>query len=159
MKNITLSVAAFLLFTTSAIAQHKDAVLGSTPATTATNTDKFEDFGKFDKSEHNFGNLPEGPQAKTDFEVTNTSKTEPLIISNVQASCGCTVPSWSKEAIAPGKTGIISAIYNTQGRPGNIYKTLTVTTNHGTTVLKLTGNVEKAPISSLPANDASILKH
>jgi hypothetical protein len=109
-----------------------------------------DESAKFDKIEHDFGKVAEGPQATTEFKIKNTSK-EPLTISNVQASCGCTVPSWTKEPIAPGATGIIKAIYNTQGRPGNIYKTLTVTTNKGTKQLVLKGIVEKAPDTSVPA--------
>jgi Protein of unknown function (DUF1573) len=109
-----------------------------------------DESAKFDKVEHDFGKVAEGPQATTEFKVKNISK-EPLTISNVQASCGCTVPSWTKEPIAPGATGIIKAIYNTQGRPGNIYKTLTVTTNKGTKQLVLKGIVEKAPDTSVPA--------
>jgi hypothetical protein len=125
------------------------------PAAPANEIDKFT---KFDKLEHDFGKVPEGPQAITEFKVKNTGN-EPLTISNVQASCGCTVPNWTKEPIAPGASGTIKAIYNTQGRPGNIYKTLTVSTNHGTKVLTLKGNVEKAPDTSVPASGGSMIKN
>jgi hypothetical protein len=113
---------------------------------------------KFVNEEHNFGNVPEGPSVTTDFEFKNIGK-EPIVLSNVQASCGCTTPSWTKEPVMPGKTGKISATYNTQGRPGPIMKTITVTSNVGTKVVKITGNVEKAPESSVPANENSMMRH
>jgi hypothetical protein len=119
---------------------------------TVTPPNEIDKVAKFDKTEHDFGKLVEGPQATTEFKVKNISN-EPLTISNVQASCGCTVPSWTKEPIAPGATGTIKAIYNTQGRPGNFTKTLTVTTSKGTKMLNLKGNVEKAPDTSVPAPD------
>jgi hypothetical protein len=114
-------------------------------------------FISFDKEEHNFGNVPEGPQAITEFKIKNISN-EPITVNNVQASCGCTVPEWTKEPIAPGETGKIKAIYNTQGRPGNISKSLTVTTSKGTKTLSLKGNVEKAPQTSVPASENSMIK-
>ena len=113
---------------------------------------------KFKTEEHSFGNVPEGPSVSYDFEFKNTGK-EPIILSNVQASCGCTTPTWPKEPIAPGKTAKITATYSTQGRPGQINKTITVTSNVGTKVLKISGMVEKAPDASVPANNSTILKH
>lgn len=127
------------------------------PAAVAPVND-IDKYAKFDKLENNFGNLPEGPQATTTFVVTNIGK-EPLTLSNVQASCGCTVPEWSKEAIAPGQTGTIKAIYNTQGRVGPFTKTLTVTTNQGTKQLTLKGVVDAAPTGSTPASEGSMIKH
>jgi hypothetical protein len=96
---------------------------------------------KFEKTEHDFGNVPEGPQATTSFKVKNISK-EPITIDHVQASCGCTVPNWTKEPILPGKTGTIDAVYNTSGRPGVIHKTLDVRTSKGNKTLTIKGNVE-----------------
>lgn len=113
---------------------------------------------KFKTEEHNFGNIPEGPAVSTDFEFTNTGK-EPIVLSGVQASCGCTTPTWTKEPVLPGKTGKVTATYNTQGRPGNFVKTITINSNVGTKVVKITGNVEKAPDASVPANNGSIMKH
>jgi len=113
---------------------------------------------KFKNEEHSFGNVPEGPSVSYDFEFKNTGK-EPIVLSNVQASCGCTTPTWPKEPIAPGKTSKITATFNTQGRPGGFTKTITVTSNVGTKVLKITGTVEKAPDSSVPTNNSSMMKH
>jgi hypothetical protein len=133
-------------------------VTGTPNSQPATNTQNADLSMKFSKEEHNFGTVPEGPAVTTDFEFKNIGK-EPIILSNVQASCGCTTPSWTKEPVLPGKTGKISATYNTQGRPGQVTKTVTVQSNVGSKVLKIVVNVEKAPDSSVPANDNSMMKH
>jgi hypothetical protein len=97
---------------------------------------------KFAKDTHEFGNVEEGVQATHEFEFTNTGKT-PVIISNVSASCGCTTPFWTKEPVAPGKKGKITASYNSSGRPGAFHKTITVTSNAepATQVLTIKGAV------------------
>lgn len=113
---------------------------------------------KFAVEEHDFGVIPEGPAVSFDFEYKNISK-EPIILENVQASCGCTTPNWSKEPVLPKKTSKITATYNTQGRPGPFFKTITIKSNAGTKVVKIKGTVEKAPENSVPANDNSMIKH
>lgn len=79
------------------------------------------------------------------FEFTNTGDA-PLIIKDVKSSCGCTVPSWPKEPIAPGKSGKIEVKYNMT--PGPIRKTITVQSNavnhsDGVVALKIKGDVTK----------------
>jgi len=106
---------------------------------------------KFNEEEHNFGNIPEGPSASTDFEFKNIGKV-PIIFSDVHGSCGCTVPTWPKEPILPGKSGKIQVTYSTQGRQGQINKTVTVTSNIGTKILKISGNVDKSDTPA-PAQD------
>jgi hypothetical protein len=113
---------------------------------------------KFVTEEHNFGTIAEGPAVSYDFEFTNTSK-KPIQLESVRASCGCTTPFWSKEEILPGKSSKITATYNTKGRPGSFYKTITVKSTVGQKVLKIKGNVEKAPSSSVPTNNNSMIKH
>ncbi len=97
---------------------------------------------------HDFGKINEadGP-ATYQFTFTNTGG-EPLILSDVKASCGCTTPSWSKEPVLPGAKGFINVTYNPQGRPGRFDKTITVTSNTDppTQQLKISGEViPKAP--------------
>jgi hypothetical protein len=82
----------------------------------------------FEKENHDFGTIEEGTLAKYDFEFTNTGEA-PLIISNASGSCGCTVPQWPREPIAPGETGIIHVEFNSNGRPGNQTKTVTLNAN------------------------------
>ncbi len=83
---------------------------------------------KFDSETHDFKNVSEGQLAAHEFTFTNTG-TAPVVISNVQASCGCTTPEWTKTPVLPGKTGIVKAVYNSAGRPGQFNKTVTVTSN------------------------------
>ena len=100
---------------------------------------------KFDKMEHNYGNIKQGANGECEFKFTNTGK-EPLIISNCQGSCGCTVPACPKEPILPGKTGSIKVSYDTK-RVGPINKTVMVQSNAktGSVTLQIKGTVEAAP--------------
>ncbi|MFT4521094.1 MAG: hypothetical protein ACI8ZN_000018 [Bacteroidia bacterium] len=104
-----------------------------------------------EKTQHDFGNIKEGTQATVTFKFKNTG-TEPLLLSSVQASCGCTTPKWTKEPIAPGATGEIIAIYNSTNRPGKFTKTITVKYNGegGTEYLTITGFVESKPKEASP---------
>jgi len=96
---------------------------------------------QFSKVEHDFGDIPQGEPVTCEFEFTNTGDAD-LILLTVKASCGCTTPEWPKEPIAPGKTGVIKAVYNAAGL-GTFNKSVTVTTNAGSekTTLRLKGNV------------------
>mgnify|MGYP003343831275 FL=1 len=99
---------------------------------------------KFETTSHSFGNIIEGQIARYDFRFVNTG-TEPLILSNVSASCGCTSPKWPREAIEPGKSAIVTAEYNSQGRPGTFTKSIFVKSNGGDLTLTISGNVVKEP--------------
>ncbi len=83
---------------------------------------------KFEKQTHDFGTIPEGQPAVFEFKFKNTGD-QTVIIANVQPSCGCTTPIWTKEPILPGKNGIVKAVYNSAGRPGAFHKSITVTSN------------------------------
>ncbi len=83
---------------------------------------------EFEHQMHDFGQIMEGQVVSHDFVYTNTGD-QPLVISNVRASCGCTTPYWTKEPVLPGKSGRITASYNSKGRPGNFNKTITITAN------------------------------
>jgi hypothetical protein len=101
---------------------------------------------KMDKLTHDYGNIQQGGNGECEFKFTNNGK-EPLVITNCQGSCGCTVPQCPKEPILPGKSGVIKVKYDTN-RPGGIYKTVTVTSNakSGNVVLTIKGNVEVKPV-------------
>lgn len=99
---------------------------------------------KFENTSHSFGNIIEGQIARYDFKFVNTG-TEPLILSNVSASCGCTTPKWPREAIAPGKSAVITAEYNSQGRPGTFTKSIFAKSNGGDVTITISGNVVKEP--------------
>lgn len=107
----------------------------------------------FEKSTHDFGTVKEeGGPVSVEFKFTNTG-TGPILISDVQPSCGCTTPDWTKTPVAPGKSGIIKAEYNPLNRPGTFAKTLSVTSNGepSTLVLNIKGAV--TPKAKTPADD------
>ncbi|MCB0395162.1 MAG: DUF1573 domain-containing protein [Flavobacteriales bacterium] len=83
---------------------------------------------KFEEESFDFGNVPQHSTNKHTFKFTNTGE-HPLIISNATGSCGCTVPDYPKEPIAPGKTGVINVEYKPGTQKGNQTKTVTVTAN------------------------------
>jgi hypothetical protein len=97
---------------------------------------------KFKEYEHDFGNIAQNSNNKYVYTFTNTGK-EPLIISKAKGSCGCTVPRWPKEPIAPGKTGEIEIIYKPGKQKNKQSKTITITANTEptNTILKVKANV------------------
>ncbi len=110
---------------------------------------------EFAKETHDYGEVKYGGDGKCTFEFTNTG-TENLIISNAKGSCGCTVPSWPKEPLAPGKTASITVKYDTN-RPGAINKSVTITSNAVNTptkVIRIKGNVLPKPTSGAPINNS-----
>ena len=82
----------------------------------------------FPKLEHDFGTINEGEVVEHTFSFTNTGNA-PLIIQDVQASCGCTAPDWSKNPIPVGGTGFVKAKFDSQGKPNINNRTVTVTAN------------------------------
>lgn len=108
---------------------------------------------EFAKEVHDYGNIKNGANGTCYFEFTNTG-TAPLIISNAKGSCGCTVPDWPREPIAPGAKGKITVKYNTKNA-GPINKSVTITSNavnEPTKVLRIKGNVA-APAEGSPVNN------
>lgn len=101
----------------------------------------------FDQDFVDYGDVEFSGNGERVWKFKNTGK-EPLMITNAKGSCGCTVPTYPKEAIMPGKTGEITIKYDTK-RPGPIAKTVTITTNEpegsNTHVIKVKGNVKDAP--------------
>ena len=83
---------------------------------------------EFAEQVHDYGKVKKGGDGNCEFVFTNTGN-EPLILSNVKASCGCTVPTWTKEPIMPGQTGTIKVRYNTNTSPQSFTKTITVSSN------------------------------
>lgn len=96
------------------------------------------------KTNHDFGEIIQGTKAKYVFTFTNNGKTD-LIIANATASCGCTVPNFSKEPVAPGATGSVTVIFDSTGKTGKFSKSITVSTNFGTSILGISGNIKVEP--------------
>lgn len=97
----------------------------------------------FEKLQHNFGTFKEELGVQTvDFNFKNDG-TAPLILNNVQASCGCTTPEWTREPIAPGAKGLIKVSYDPRNRPGVFNKTIRVSSNaeNADVVLTIMGEV------------------
>jgi hypothetical protein len=103
-----------------------------------------------------FGKIMQGKPVFHDFQVVNLD-TVPLVIDNVQASCGCTTPEWSREPIAPGGTSIIKVGYNSAA-PGYFEKTITLMYAEGmTSMVSIKGNVWKTPEQPAPFNKSIAL--
>jgi len=111
----------------------------------------------FDKLSYDFGEFKEELGSQTYvFKFTNTGDNT-LVINNVEASCGCTTPEYTKAPIAPSKVGNIKVTFNPKNRPGPFNKTITVRSNAKTSVvvLKISGVVlerEKTLTDLYPQN-------
>ena len=100
-----------------------------------------------------YGEITKGSDGLRIFEFTNTGN-EPLMISNAKGSCGCTVPEWPREPIAPGETGVIKVKYDTK-RVGPFGKSVTLQSNAKnapTKTIRIKGTVEAAPKGGAPVN-------
>ena len=126
MKRILFALTLILLIAGVASAQEK----GASIAVEGDATYDFKDIKEAD-----------GPATHI-FKIKNNGEM-PLVITKVVASCGCTTPDWTKEPIAPGKTGEIKVTYDATGRPGTFAKTISVYSNGKTSsyVLTIKGNV------------------
>jgi len=101
---------------------------------------------EFEKTEHDFGVVPEGQKVSYTYILKNTGSA-PLIIQNAQPSCGCTVPDWTRDPIPVGGTGFVKAEFDTKGKVGPNNKTITVTAN---TWPKMTTLKFKASVTASP---------
>jgi hypothetical protein len=105
---------------------------------------------EFEKDYHDYGTVENGANGDCVFIFKNTGNA-PLILENVKGSCSCTVPSWTKDPILPGKTGEIAVHYNTNSS-GPINKSVTITSNavnEAVKVVRIKGNV-------LPAKEVAV---
>jgi hypothetical protein len=95
----------------------------------------------FDKMVHDYGTVEQNGDGLCEFKFTNKGK-EPLVLTNVRSSCGCTVPEWTRDPIPPGQSGVIKVKYDTR-RLGPINKSITVSSNAANSMvaLRITGNV------------------
>ena len=82
----------------------------------------------FETTDHDFGTVVEGKKVSYTYKVKNTGEA-PLIIQNAAPSCGCTVPTYSKDPIPVGGSGFVKAEFDSNGKPGINNKTITVTAN------------------------------
>ncbi len=96
----------------------------------------------FESVDFNYGTIQAGDIVQNVFRFTNTGR-EPLIIFNAKGSCGCTVPVWPKDPIAPGETGEFVVEFNSKNKRGKQSKRVTITANTdpGQTFLTIRGEV------------------
>ena len=115
-----------------------------------------EPFIKFNKKVHNYGTIYQKGDGSYEFKFTNTGK-EPLALTAVRSSCGCTVPKWPRKPVMPGETAKIKVTYDTR-RLGPINKQITVRSNakNGTIVLKIKGKVIRESENTIQKSKSDI---
>lgn len=148
MKKIILSLACMAVLmacnnqspTQSATASETQTV--STPS--EPNAEAAPVF-KFEKDVYDFGQITQGEKVSYDFKFKNIGKS-PLIITSATATCGCTIPEYPKEPVAPGAAGIIKVVFNSAGKSGMQNKVVSITANTipSLTELNILGNVSPA---------------
>jgi hypothetical protein len=100
---------------------------------------------KFDKTTFNFTTAKQGDKVECTYNFTNEGKSD-LIIRKVKAACGCTATNPEKTTLKPGESSKFNATFNTAGKEGKQYKTITIISNDPTNasmMLTIEGNVEK----------------
>lgn len=147
MKRFMFATGISMIFAFSAFSQSTSTQVAENPNAPVI---------AFDKTTHDYGTVIKGGDGTCEFKFKNTG-VEPLILSNVTSSCGCTVPEWPREPILKGKSGTIKVKYDTN-RVGSINKYVTVLSNAktGSVQLHITGNVVEAPAGAqMPQNQLS----
>ena len=172
MKNFKLLSLVFVLVSMSLVACKNDSAVNTaeaavedlrsvptaaTTSATATSADAATEPAvpagplttlQFSEETYDYGEVMEGEKVNHKYTFTNTGS-EPLIISNAKGSCGCTVPNWPRNPIAPGETGEIDVTFDSKGKGkvgGNLQSkrvTITANTDPANTYLTIKGKVNK----------------
>jgi len=108
----------------------------------------------FTEAVFDFKEIYQGDKVEHIFEFENTGN-KPLIISNVQTTCGCTVPQWPKEAIAPGAKEKLKVVFNSRGKMGRQNKVITIVSNAANNPerVRLTGSVLPPKVEDSDSNN------
>jgi hypothetical protein len=140
---IIIAVSLFVAFQLSAQTNEEIVVNPNAPIIT------------FDKVIHDYGTILQNSDGTCEFKFDNDGK-EPLILSRPKSSCGCTVPTWPKQPILPGKGDVIKVTYATK-RVGPFNKTVTIYCNASNSPIRLQikGKVVKAPEEVMPEKETS----
>ena len=131
MKKTYLILASALCLMASSCKEDAASKITQDKVTEAADRDiKSEDLPimTFEETEHDFGVINEGDVVEHKFKFTNTGKS-PLVISSAKGSCGCTVPSFPKEPVAPGESAEMLVKFSSSGKPNMQQKTVTITAN------------------------------
>lgn len=120
----------FILLSAGIFAQTSKDSLGTGP------------YMELSEQSKDFGDLVQGDSTVMEFKFVNAG-TKDLLVTNVYSTCGCTIPSFSKEAIAPGKEGVIKVVFNSKDKIGRQNKVVTIFHNgrNGPTKIFFSGNV------------------
>jgi hypothetical protein len=131
MKESALSILLFVITFLSSVAQQD----GSKKPLSLAEIN-------FSEKVYEFGDIQQGESVSKKFTFRNTG-TEPLMILNVQTTCGCTATDWPKQPLAPGDSSLLTVTFNSANKAGRINKIVTVYTNGQKPEerLKITGNV------------------
>lgn len=137
----TLFIASLIAITLASCSSATDRIKPIGEASTNSMLDALPVIN-FEEEFHDFGEVQEGDVVEHTFVFTNEGD-GPLIISNAEGSCGCTVPDWPRQPIAPGQKGQIKVSFNSTSRAGRQDKRVTLTTNAvpQTKILNITSNV------------------
>lgn len=97
---------------------------------------------EFENDVYDFGSITQGEKVNHTFNFTNTGESD-LVIVSAKGSCGCTVPEWPKEPIAPGQMGEIKVVFNSEGKKGKQHKRVSIVANTepATSAVTLKGDV------------------
>ncbi len=132
---ITLIFGLFVVF--YAYAQEDQAVVVDGPAIT------------FEEESHDFGDIYQGDRVEYTFKFENTG-TQPLIITNVQTTCGCTASEWPREPVFPGESSNLKVNFNSAGKYGRQNKVISVISNSTSPM-----NQVKISTNVLPKKDSN----
>ncbi len=142
MKNIiAFSVIVFAFFAISCSSSteesgvNTDIVQNPNTANGTADTTNLPKF-KFETLNYDFGVMVQGEKVSYTYKYKNIGGSD-LIISNVKASCGCTVPKWNKEPLKPGAVGELELVFDSAGKRGIQHKTVTILANTQPNTVKL----------------------
>lgn len=151
MKQVLTITGIFLLsFTLSAQTGHEGHNHGTQQTTAAVPTQEKAEQISFKHLSYDFGKIPQGKPVYYEFEIVNVSN-EPVKLDNVTATCGCTTPEWTREAIPAGASSKIKVGYNAVAE-GAFEKYITVNYAGAFKQIKISGVVWRAPEGAAPLN-------
>ena len=161
MKKLVLSLAVMLFAAFTVSAQVSESKKAEEKKLKEKERAKYEQVSKkndnpnapeikFNNVVHDYGTVEQHGNGRCEFKFTNTGK-EPLILSNVRSSCGCTVPEWPRQPILPGQSDVIKVKYDTK-RMGAINKSVHVYSNAKVSpiALKIKGKVVSKSATQMP---------
>ena len=143
MKHLIVALSFISVF--SACSEPKDSKSEMNASVIETdNEEQKEPVLTFDHVTHDFGVITEGESVEHTFKFENTGESD-LVISSCKASCGCTIPDWPREPIAPGEKGEIKVVFNSAGKSGLVTKDITIlaNTNPVKSVLQIQVDINK----------------